>query len=505
MTDWHRFPDASLWQTWWYRHRETIGWMTAYALMNIVVFVLRYSRYPSDSCVSSWPAIAKGSAELVLLNCVLTLLTVSYGFLDRLRPSRRSFLWLARPLEKHQTLHMLTGSVVILMAVVHSIAWALIVHAARSCSESDWESSRFHHHPFLRDGESIAELMKRLPMWTGIVLLGCVLILLSFCLPCVRRRCFKAFAAVHVVVLVPFVGILLFHGVDQWSSRLQAPYWLLPPIALYLFEHRRRLSMNAGTVDVLGYGCTSDTISLTLAKPDRFTRRFKPGMFVYLQVPDVSRLEWHPFSVTSAPDDANVQLRLRIVGDWTKAVSEWLATPCSDRVVRLDGPFGTPSLAYQQYDHVMLVAAGMGITPFLSVLRHHLHLLRRPDHEGIRPRTLRLVWVLREAERAEWLVETLADFSDLTPLLATVDIQLFLTARSDDVSTASSNDLLRCFPGRPHWPSVVHVWLDSAPHEQSHALFVCGSHTVARALKQSVARVQQQQRRGLALYEETFT
>lgn len=45
--------------------------------------------------------------------------------------------------------------------------------------------------------------------------------------------------------------------------------------------------------------------------------KYKPGQYLFLNCPDVSRLEWHPFTISSAPEEDFVSVHIRVVGDWT--------------------------------------------------------------------------------------------------------------------------------------------------------------------------------------------
>lgn len=51
-------------------------------------------------------------------------------------------------------------------------------------------------------------------------------------------------------------------------------------------------------------------------------RDFKmgPGQYIFLQCPSVSQLEWHPFTLTSAPEEDFFSVHIRVTGDWTAAV-----------------------------------------------------------------------------------------------------------------------------------------------------------------------------------------
>ena len=39
----------------------------------------------------------------------------------------------------------------------------------------------------------------------------------------------------------------------------------------------------------------------------------------------------------------------------------------------VDGPYGSPTQYHEDFNTVLLVGAGIGVTPFASVLRHLLH------------------------------------------------------------------------------------------------------------------------------------
>lgn len=51
-------------------------------------------------------------------------------------------------------------------------------------------------------------------------------------------------------------------------------------------------------------------------------RGFKmgPGQYIFLQCPSVSQLEWHPFTLTSAPEEDFFSVHIRVIGDWTAAL-----------------------------------------------------------------------------------------------------------------------------------------------------------------------------------------
>jgi hypothetical protein len=45
---------------------------------------------------------------------------------------------------------------------------------------------------------------------------------------------------------------------------------------------------------------------------------FHAGDYVYVNIPDVAKFEWHPFTISSAPEDEDyITLHVRVAGGWT--------------------------------------------------------------------------------------------------------------------------------------------------------------------------------------------
>lgn len=53
---------------------------------------------------------------------------------------------------------------------------------------------------------------------------------------------------------------------------------------------------------------------------DKPSFKYKSGQWLFINVPEVSQFQWHPFTISSAPDDPYVSIHVRQVGDFTKLV-----------------------------------------------------------------------------------------------------------------------------------------------------------------------------------------
>lgn len=60
----------------------------------------------------------------------------------------------------------------------------------------------------------------------------------------------------------------------------------------------------------------SKVTHLVIKRPSHFC--FRPGDYVFINIPAIAKYEWHPFTLSSAPeDDEHIGLHIRAVGEWT--------------------------------------------------------------------------------------------------------------------------------------------------------------------------------------------
>lgn len=45
----------------------------------------------------------------------------------------------------------------------------------------------------------------------------------------------------------------------------------------------------------------------------------RAGQYIFINCPDVSYFQWHPFTLTSAPEEDFISVNMKMVGDWTKS------------------------------------------------------------------------------------------------------------------------------------------------------------------------------------------
>lgn len=94
---------------------------------------------------------------------------------------------------------------------------------------------------------------------------------------------------------------------------------------------------------------------------------YKPGQFLYLRLEQNGRLSSpHPFTITSSPTWDAVSVTPKESGDFTSTVKD---IKTGDKAY-LDAPFGMFSYLNYPCDSAVFIAGGIGITPFISMLRY---------------------------------------------------------------------------------------------------------------------------------------
>ena len=172
----------------------------------------------------------------------------------------------------------------------------------------------------------------------------------------------------------------------------------------------------------------SDAVEIQFRKP---SFRYKAGQWLFLNVPSVSRHQWHPFTITSCPFDPYVSIHVRQVGDFTRALADALGAGPSQAdlydeldplgmyevalqhgqtmpKIRIDGPYGAPAEDVFANEIAVLVGTGIGVTPWASILKNIWHLRHAAPDAARRLRRVEFIWVAKDTSSFEWFQALLA-------------------------------------------------------------------------------------------------
>ena len=139
-------------------------------------------------------------------------------------------------------------------------------------------------------------------------------------LKCIRKRAFQLFSICHFIGVPLFLIIIIIHGSDSWFN-WGFPLGLLavPATAILASIHYGILIYDTffKKFYILDISITDDKgfVMMYIKKPKGW--KHKPGQYVFMNCPDVSRYQWHPFSIASSPENPNLIFMIKRNGDWT--------------------------------------------------------------------------------------------------------------------------------------------------------------------------------------------
>jgi NAD(P)H-flavin reductase len=281
-----------------------------------------------------------------------------------------------------------------------------------------------------------------------------MIVMVVTALPQVRRKFFEVFYYTHLALLPIFYLFAVLHC----HSALHRVV-LLAPLSLYVVDRlvrlsRRRLHATVVKGEPLQAG-DAKGVHIRLQLPKAATAGFEAGGYFFLNVPEIDVLQWHPFSVSSAPhDDGTINFHILSMGPGTftdRLVDVFGAADVlkAPPTVYVDGPLGRlqVDLKHGGYRTALLVAGGIGVTPMTSVLED---LLLREKAYPTLSRVV-LVWVVRDPKQLQWLEDVVTQARAHSSAHLTVELRFHYTqAALDGVEGAKE-----AVHGRPDFNALV--------------------------------------------------
>ena len=225
----------------------------------------------------------------------------------------------------------------------------------------------------------------------------------------INDHAFEIFYFTHVTSAAAIVGL-------AFASRFTVFYPTAPAWGWYVLDvlyMRARGWVKTTTAKVIFSGHPARLVNLRLVQKKGWRRfAYRAGQTAFVQVPAISGLEWHPFSIASAPDDPHVEFLIDCgkygphswTGKlWEAVAKQGLGATSSGFEVQLLGPCGSSFQAAMRYEGLVLVGAGSGLVSSLSVLRDIVHRRQRAAAAG-RPETQRVwfIWITRHVDGLLW-------------------------------------------------------------------------------------------------------
>ncbi|WCJ41146.1 hypothetical protein M5689_022028 [Euphorbia peplus] len=337
-----------------------------------------------------------------------------------------------------------------------------------------------------------------------------------------RLAGFNSFWYAHHLLIVAYV-LLVMHGYflifpKPWYQKTTWMY-IAFPVLLYASERIfLKYDDTNHQVDVIkGVIYSGNVLALYITKPPGF--KYMSGMYLFVKCPDISKFEWHPFSITSAPGDDYLSVHIRTLGDWTTELKSMFEKVCEAPVSK--APTGGKLMRMETkaisssnkeeiqatFPKIQIKGLGIGATPFISISKDLLYQLKQNesllgpiDANKKVPERAYFYWVTREQASFEWFKGVMDDIADfdrnqviemhnyLTSVYEQGDARSALIGMVQQLQHAKngidivSQSRIKTHFARPNWRKVF-TQMESTHPASRIGVFYCGSSTLAKPLK----------------------
>eukprot|EP01129_Flabellula_baltica_P008710 TRINITY_DN3494_c0_g1_i1.p1 TRINITY_DN3494_c0_g1~~TRINITY_DN3494_c0_g1_i1.p1 ORF type:complete len:532 (-),score=96.35 TRINITY_DN3494_c0_g1_i1:27-1622(-) len=504
------------WQNYWVNDGVKLISIIIYVIINILIFAERFMFYfPLDIEFPLWEGgnnlkgrqvqevlgwgipLARASGASLKLNSGVILIAVLRNFLSWLRGT---FVGTYLPIDKNIVFHKGLAWIILGFATLHVTA-----HFYNFKKISITPNQEQTDAGLPGQNDYIVLAYTALPGWTGQIVTLVMVLMYSSAVEAVRRPMFEAFWFTHHLFIV-YYALLCIHGA---AALLESPtfwIWFILPGVLYMIERMvRNAKGNQKTIILKAIAHKGRVLELRMRKPEF---NYKPGQYVFLACPYIANFEWHPFTISSSPDEEFLSCHIRIVGDWTGKLwalmnpdkeigivqEDLVLAPNGDAIMMIDGPFGAASEEVFGFETVVLFSAGIGVTPFASILKSIKWELE--NNASCRISRVHFYWSNRDAAAFEWFLWLLEDLEQECPFL---EINLFFTGQLSpeqirDIHFASEHgkDAITGLQAqtmfeRPNIKRII-AGLAEQYRGQTIGVFFCGPPVISKMLAEACSK-----------------
>lgn len=220
----------------------------------------------------------------------------------------------------------------------------------------------------------------------GTLIMAFMTTMMLTALPCIRRRVFELFYYIHLLCCIGMLGAAFYHTgflVPLIGSLTWGVDFLVRKVIMAFCLYPRKASVRI---------ISESVVEICFPKTSNFN--YNPGQYILLAIPKLSMFEWHPFSISSSPEQKIVTLHIRKAGSWTSALYD-LAEVENEISILMEGPYGSVGVdvTSDRYKMVMLFSGGIGVTP-MQALCNQLMYEHSTDVRSMKK--LSFVWIERD-------------------------------------------------------------------------------------------------------------
>lgn len=364
---WKKMSYPRRFRAYWKVHGPEYGFLAVVVSMQFAFGVWQMVKYLTTSPFREtfgWGVVlAKTSAGVLYPTLFFLILSMCRW----LSTALRRFYWISRFVnwDLSQKFHVKMSIVTLVFASLHAVGHLTgsMLYASRPAQQDNVAAllgSGAIPRPYIH-------WIRSLPGWTGLVSFGIFWLIGLTSLPWVRRKNYELFQLGHLLMF-PIFGFLMAHGTMGYLQWPMLGYFLAFPVLLVLVERVVRTCNGFSPLPAYLEILDRETVVITVRIPSYRDFDYRAGQYVFLQIPKISRWQWHPFTISTCIG-SGMQLHIKTDGNWTKRLRKFGTDGEPNKIkIGIDGPYGAPAQRFYDYEQTVIVGSGIGVTPFSGIL-----------------------------------------------------------------------------------------------------------------------------------------
>nr|CAD7401821.1 unnamed protein product [Timema poppensis] len=264
---------------------------------------------------------------------------------------------------------------------------------------------------------------------TGILLTLLTALIFVFSLPVARQRLYNAFWITHSLYPLFYI-LMVLHGTGRLIQEPFFVYFFIGPCTLFIVDRMITVSTKKVEVPVVNAELLPSNVTmLEFKRPHNF--EYKSGQWVRIACPTLNTSEYHPFTLSSSPNEASLTVHIRAVGPWTTNIRN-LYDPSLLRdkplpKIHVEGPYGEGHQDWYQFEVSVLIGGGIGVTPFASILKDIVFRANsNASNCGTSCKKVYFLWVTKTQKQFEWLVDIVRDL-EIADTKRVMSVHIFIS------------------------------------------------------------------------------
>ncbi|PON96999.1 Phthalate dioxygenase reductase [Trema orientale] len=174
----------------------------------------------------------------------------------------------------------------------------------------------------------------------------------------VRRKMFEVFFYTHHLYTLYIVFYILHVGVAYFCM-------ILPGIFLFFIDRYLRFLQSRDRVRLLSARVLpGGNFEMNFAKSPGL--QYNPTSILFINVPTISKLQWHPFTISSNSnmDRDKLSIVIRTEGSWSQKLYKQLSS-IDHLEVSAEGPYGPSSFSFLRHEALIMNSADLAMLDLL--------------------------------------------------------------------------------------------------------------------------------------------